>query len=256
MKYFPLVLVFLFTSVNCQSAFTRCRLRYPRDSCYTMYSSLRDSLVADPRNIFELQQAFYPMGRFTSNVLLNVYYTVNLTEDVMFDLPTCDGAVNDPINTTEIILAGWSRSEIFNIISPIHLSELQLQISNAIYGLFVIPGSGIPLAESFGWKLHNSEEEDVDLQYANLVYINVSLDNVSCLPDQTLLMSTLQDITIMVSLLLIIYCNPILLYNIVGYFQPMYSFLMLSVLLPTVVCMNHYSADTILITLFLSHYLA
>ena len=202
-RCFPALILalFLVSSVNCQSAFTRCRLRYPRETCYAVYTGLRDSLVEYQMNIFELQQAFFPMGRFTSKVLLNVHYTVNTTrEDAV---PICNGVEYDEdVNTTQDqmnILAGWSKSEIFNIISPLHLSELQLQISNAIYGLFVIPGSGVPLAESFGWKLQNADREQVDLRFVNLIYLNTSLKYVSCMPDEELVMSALQDVTIMVS---------------------------------------------------------
>ena len=204
MSAFSLLVLSLAILVDCahgHGAFSRCRLLYPRDTCYLVYRSLREALLANKTNIFEMQQAFYPMGRLTSRKQVNILYTIDLTDDAMM-IPLCAGATDDKNTTSPIsILAAWSNSEIFNVISPYQISELQLQIANIFYGFFVIPGSGMPASDMFGWTLKDAENNRVSLQEVNLMYINMLLnDDISCLPDERILMSVLQDITIMVSI--------------------------------------------------------
>lgn len=189
-------------NVNCQSAESRCRILYDKETCYSLYTVLQENLRNDPRNIYELQQAFYPMGRFTSKVLLNIRYNVRISDDAFID-SHCDGVkAKNSLNSSAYFHVGWSSSEMFNILSPLQLSELQLQISNSIYGLFIIPGSGIPLANTFGWKLDDAKGQHIDLEQINLIQIELELNESNsqqlCIPDERLFMSVLQDVTIMV----------------------------------------------------------
>ena len=189
--------------VKSQSAFRSCHLLYPKESCFALHLPLKTNLLSEYRNIYALQQAFYPIGKFATDRLVNVLYSVEFTENVLFDdqIPLCDGVrvVNVSSLSSVQFLTGWSSSGVFNIISPLQLSRLQLQLSNHIYNLFVIPGSGIYLPERFGWVVRNQQEQLVDLEMVNLVNINITVDNVSCVPDYQLIKSVLQDLTIMVS---------------------------------------------------------
>lgn len=197
-----LLILLVVPDAHSQSAESRCRIQYDKETCYSFYTTLTDNLISNPRNIYELQQAYYPMGRFTSKVLLNIKYNVHL--EGAFNGIHCEGTrVSEILNSSAYFYIGWSSSEMFNILSPLQLSELQLQISNSIYGLFIIPGSGMPLANTFGWKLKNSTGQAIDLERINLIEIDLKLSESNsqelCVPDEQLMMSVLQEVTIMVS---------------------------------------------------------
>ena len=202
--------LFLWTNytVQGQSAFSRCHVLFPRDSCYAVFKPLRENLLRNSRNIYELNRAFYPMGRFTSTVLINILYSVDFMQTAFSfnNTPVCSGVdqnssllERDIDNDRVLFLSGWSSSEIFNVISPLQLSQIQLQISNDIFSLFVIPGSGIALPQRFGWVIQDAQHSLVNLDFTNLVYINITVtDNISCVPNEQLIHSALQEITIMV----------------------------------------------------------
>ena len=186
------------TQVNSQSAFERCIVLYPRNSCFDLYILLKNGIVTNNRSIYELQQAFYAVGEFASTVLINVLYTVKLPED----LPLCDG-VRDNKTSQEIqFLIGWSSSSVFNIISPLQLSKLQLQLFNELFSFFIIPGSGIALSKQLRPPLtpKTAENEPVQLEIVNLLRLNITLDEIPCQPDIGLIEAVLKDITKMVSL--------------------------------------------------------
>ena len=199
------LLLLLTSCVNSQSAFDRCHLLFPKEACYAVFTSLKENLLNNTINIYELQRAFYPMGRFTSSVLLNILYSVNFTDtSSLSDTPVCIGVSNSSWlleNGGYQFLTGWSSSEIFNVISPLQLSQIQLQISNDIFSLFIIPGSGVAYPRRFGWAdmIRDAQNSLVKLESTNLVNINITLDTISCVPDTELLHSSLQEITIMVS---------------------------------------------------------
>ncbi len=205
------VLQLLFLLVLCrftasQSAFQRCHLLYPKDSCFAMHVPFKRGLLDDYRNIYELQQAFYPIGKFASDRFVNILYTVDFTETALNQIELCDGIIEtDSIedaftNLTRVqFLAGWTSSGVFNIMSPLQLTRLQLQIANDVYSLFVIPGSGIFYPERFGWVIRDMQRNLIQLESINLVNINITVDNISCIPDTQLIKSVLQDLTSMVS---------------------------------------------------------
>ena len=201
------VLLFLLTStkVYSQIALTRCILLYPKSSCFALYYPLKDGVLSNNRTMFELLQAFYPVGAFASTALINILYTVKFTETALSG-PLCDGLDdNSTILTSEEdmqFLSGWSSSSVFNIISPLQLSKLQLQLFNDMFSFYIIPGSGIALTRQFLW---DSDEIFIDktpplpLEMSNLVQINITLDEISCVPDTDLVKAVLQDTTVMVS---------------------------------------------------------
>lgn len=186
------------TQVNSQSAFERCIVLYPRNSCFDLYILLKNGIVTNNRSIYELQQAFYAVGEFASTVLINVLYTVKLPED----LPLCDG-VRDNKTSQEIqFLIGWSSSSVFNIISPLQLSKLQLQLFNELFSFFIIPGSGIALSKQLRPPLtpKTAENEPVQLEIVNLLRLNITLDEIPCQPDIGLIEAVLKDITKMLKI--------------------------------------------------------
>ena len=208
--YIPLLFVLVFCRYSAsQSAFRRCHLLYPKDSCFALHVPLKSGIVNDYRNIYELQEAFYPIGKFASDRFVNVLYTVEFSDEALRQAGnSCDGTLetdavdlaDDITNLTRVqFLAGWTSSGVFNILSPLQLTKLQLQISNDIYSLFVIPGSGIFYPERFGWVIRDMQQNTVNLYTVNLVNINITVDNVSCVPDTQLIKSVLQDLTSMVS---------------------------------------------------------
>ena len=189
------------TQVKSQSALQRCIVLYPRNSCFNLYVPLKNGIVTNNRSIYELQQAFYAVGEFASTVLINVLYTVQFPED----LPLCDDGVRDNKTSQEIqFLIGWSSSGVFNIISPLQLSKLQLQLFNELFSFFIIPGSGIALSKQLRRPLtpKTAENEPVQLEIVNLLRLNITLDELQCQPDIGLIEAVLKDITIMVSLVL------------------------------------------------------
>ena len=200
-----LLIVFNSLDVVCQSAFKRCRLLYPVDSCFALHVPLKTNLLNQYRNIYELQQAFYPIGDFATDRLINVLYTVELDADSLIreGTPFCDGVDETMTNISSLdqlqFLTGWTSSGVFNILTPLQLSRIQLEISNDVYSLFLIPGSGIYLPSRFGWVVRDRQRQRVRLEDVNLVNITITVNNVSCIPDRQLVKSSLQDLTTMVS---------------------------------------------------------
>ena len=192
-----------------QRAFVRCINLYSKDSCFALYDPLKTSLLSSQRNLFELNQAFYPVGAFASTSLINVLYTVNFTattSNVSALPPPCpeinlNRSAPVMVNDTARFGAGWSSTGIFNIISPLELSKLQLQLLNELYSFFVVPGGGIVLPGRFGWRVLTASGQPASLIDNNVLRLHMSLNlsNLSCVPDVDLTKRVLQDITVFVS---------------------------------------------------------
>ena len=206
------LLLALFPIGESQRALVRCINLYSKDSCFALYNPLKTSLLSSERNLFELNQAFYPVGAFASMSLINVLYTVTFTASDMSALPPPCPEINfnrsSPvaINETARFSTGWSSTGVFNIISPLELSKLQIQLLNELYSFFVVPGGGIALPGQFGWKVQNANGQPVSLIDNNVLQLNliVDLSSLSCAPDVDLTKRVLQDITVFVS------CTPII----------------------------------------------
>ena len=191
-----------------QRAVFRCINLYSKDSCFAIYNPLKASLLSSDRNIYELNQAFYPVGAFASTSLINVLYTVNFTTSNESSLPSPCGDLNSnrssPVaaNESSMFLMGWSGTGVFNVISPLELAKLQLQILNELYSFFIVPGGGIALSNNFGWRVVNARGEPVSIGQKNTVELSLMLDlsKLECVPDNALIRRVLQDITIFVSL--------------------------------------------------------
>lgn len=189
-----------------QSAFKGCYVLYPEDSCFPVYDALKNGLLSQPQNIYKLQRAFYPIGKFASSRLINIFYNISFNEEILSSPSStdaaCIGTDADSVinrNTSLGFVTGWTSAEVFNILTSLQLSELQLELSNAVFSLFVIPGSGIYLPGRFGWVVKDKYEQRVDLQAINIVNLTISIDNISCIPDMQLIKSSLIDISTMVS---------------------------------------------------------
>ena len=191
-----------------QRAVFRCINLYSKDNCFKFYNALKASLLSNDRNIYELQQAFYPVGVFASTALINVIYTVNFTASNVTSLPSSCQAINQnrsssvAVNENAMFLMGWSSTGVFNIISPLELAKLQLQILNELYSIFIVPGGGIALSANFGWDVVNARGESVPIDQRNIVELSLVLDlsQLDCIPNKAMIRRVLQDITIFVSL--------------------------------------------------------
>lgn len=203
-----LVLFFIESSL-CSSAFRGCNVLFPKDSCFAAYVPLKYGLLEDYQNIYELQRAFYPIGKFASDTLINVQYNIRFTDDAFADIDEdsfCEGV--DEVIATDIrngsleltFLTGWTSSVVFNVMSPYQLTKLQLQISNIIFSLYTIPGSGIYQDNLFVWRssLEDSLGKPLRLDLKNIMNLTIYINNITCIPDQQLIKSSLLDITAMV----------------------------------------------------------
>ena len=211
MKFQAVLLFLLWSGVCCgQRALFRCINLYSKDTCFALFNSLQRSLLNSEnseRNHFELTQAFFPIGLFASTALVNVLYTVEFFATNESSIPSrCyEVKVRNSsaivVNSTERFSVGWSSSGVFNILSPIQLSELQLQILNEIYSLFIVPGGGIFLPGKFGWKVRNVTGGEVEVGQRNIaeLSLNLNLSELTCTPDKDLVMAVLQDITVLVN---------------------------------------------------------
>ena len=194
-----------FSVGNGQRALFRCINLYSKESCFALFNPLQRSLLSNERNHFALTQAFFPMGVFASTSFINVLYTVDFFASNEGSLPSpCPGINNNSAvvaNGSARFSVGWSNSGIFNILSPIQLSELQLQILNELYSFFIVPGGGIFFPGKFGWKVKNSTGGAVQLEERNIAELSLYLDlsELACIPDTDLIMSVLQEITVLVS---------------------------------------------------------
>ena len=201
------LLLVLFPLSESQRALVRCINLYSKDSCFALYNPLKNSLLSSERNLFELNQAFYPVGAFASTTLINVLYTVNFiaSADQSALPPPCPELNlnrSSPVaaNDSARFNAGWTSSGVYNIISPLELSKLQLQLLNELYSIFVVPGGGIALPGKFGWMVRTADGRPVRLIENNMLQLDMTLDlaNLSCVPDLDLTKRVLQDITIFV----------------------------------------------------------
>lgn len=184
---------------------------FPKDSCFATYVPLKNGLLSEYRNIYELQRAFYPIGKFASHTLINVRYNIIFTDEVFSsknESDTCPGvddrsAMNIYNGSTELsFLTGWTSSVVFNVMSPIQLTKLQLQLSNFIFSLYTIPGSGIYRDNYFSWTLTLEDNlgDPVRLESANIMNLTINISEIACIPDLQLIKSSLLDITAMVSI--------------------------------------------------------
>ena len=203
------ILAFLLCFHLCatQRAVFRCINLFSKDSCFAIHSPLKTSLLSNDRNLYELNQAFYPVGVFASTSLINVLYTVNFTASNESSLPLSCTDLNSnqssPVtfNDSAVFLMGWSGTGVFNIISPLELAKLQLQVLNELFSIFIVPGGGIALSDNFGWNVVDAKRQPVRISRKNTVELSLSLDlsQLSCIPNNALIRRVLQDITIFVS---------------------------------------------------------
>lgn len=198
-----LVLLLLLSSQPSPSYCANCLLSYPRDVCFSLFTEINNTIRNDPRNIYELVQYFYPQTRFYSTQFVNVLYTLTYNSDDP-DLPLCEQTFEDsrflePGETNQF-LQGWSKSGVFNIISPFDLSQIQSQLMNEMLSLFIVPGAGIALPGNFGWLLTDEDGRRRTLNTSNYrVNINLNVESFPCKPSVRLAQYVLQDMTIMVS---------------------------------------------------------
>lgn len=202
--FFCLLICYWIPGSYSQSAMTMCLIKYNVNTCSSLYYTLREALLAHNESRYQLMTAFLQKGVFASNKLINILYVIDVTDEALTSATKiCEGV---PLNATLVssdksfrLLTAWTTSGVFNIISPLQLSQLQLQIINEILSLYIVPGSGIGLTNNFLWTLHSQNGTLIELEVTNTIELNMQIRKLDCIPDISVVIAALQDVTMMVS---------------------------------------------------------
>lgn len=199
-----LLLLFLLSTQPQPASSSRCILRYPRDTCFSLYTALNNTIRTE-RNVYELVQFFLPKTAFFTTQFVNILYSLTYSSNGTTGLPRCPGTYNGSVfvrpGVRTEFLQGWSSTGVFNIISPTDLSKIQLQLLNEILALFITPGTGIALPGRFSHGVSLEDGRDVQLNPNNYrVNLELNIDSFPCAPSVPLVLAVLEDLTTMVRL--------------------------------------------------------
>ena len=153
--------------------------------------------VADGSNLYNLRRLFYPPTSGTRPVLANITYYMQLSpataeESAKFtssDNQMCECQEQKPKATkpisTGVFRYGWTTVGIYTFIHPALLNQLQVQLP------FTVMKLATPQRVPFLWDGYNQ------LPSAD-IHLNVSTDNLMCLPDLSEMDNTMKTLTSLV----------------------------------------------------------
>ena len=148
-------------------------------------------------NLYNLRRLFYPPTSGTRPVLANITYYMQLSpataeESAKFtssDNQMCECQEQKPKATkpisTGVFRYGWTTVGIYTFIHPALLNQLQVQLP------FTVMKLATPQRVPFLWDGYNQ------LPSAD-IHLNVSTDNLMCLPDLSEMDNTMKTLTSLV----------------------------------------------------------
>ena len=191
------------------------------DTCGLLSADLERSLLYDQGNLFRMRRAFFHSPT-AAPVLLKVVYSITYSDNItqsaaMEEMPYCVIITNDgerlvsDLNTSAvtpnqtIITLGWTAAGIYTVLHPSVLNIIQVQTAFTILRAFhrTLQGSHYtPEADAFFWTGGDN---------LPTLYLDLSVENLSCVPSKELLKSVLEDLNTLVYILTIF-----IIYNIIG----------------------------------------
>lgn len=183
----------LFSTGNCSCKDLEDNLT---DVCHDILQSLEKALVQDEHNLYRSRDAFFYAPN-ADPVLLVVKYKVTFTEDITEDmLPNCTQSTDSSsvrLNQTDEFILRWTSRGLYLWIDPLTLNHMQMMLPFGI--LRLIHQLGIA---------HRNPEMDTFLWLGTFnelptLCINLSITSLPCIPSYELLISSIEDLTKIVS---------------------------------------------------------
>ena len=181
------------------------------NTCGQLSRDLENSLLQDQGNLFRLRRTFFHSPT-ASPVLLKVVYLLSYTYNISLraakeEIPYCLILTSDgeylpsnlnnsalPPNQTESSFTfGWTSTGIYTVIHPAVLNFVQVQTAFSVLRLFhwmQQQSFYSPEADAFFWT---------GIFQLPTLYLNLNIQELSCIPSQALIKSVLEDLNTLVS---------------------------------------------------------